>query len=53
MKKLIIILLISTCVGSVSTLANFDRAYETKNILILFSLVPTTPAYRTILDGIR
>lgn len=53
MKKLIIILLISTCVGSVSTLANFDRANETKNILILFSLVPTTPAYRTILDGIR
>jgi signal transduction histidine kinase len=53
MQKFIILLLISTCAGSFSTLANFDRADETKNILILFSLVPTTPAYRTILDGIR
>ncbi len=53
MQKFIILFLISTFAGSFSTLANIDSADETKNILILFSLIPTTPAYRTILDGIR
>ena len=30
-----------------------DKNPHDKNILILFSLVPTTPAYRIILEGIR
>ncbi len=30
-----------------------EQATQNKNILILFSLVPTTPAYRPVLDGIR
>ena len=34
-------------------LANKDQAGENKNILILFALQPTTPAYRTLQEGIR
>ncbi len=30
-----------------------EQTPRNRNILILFSLVPTTPAYRVILDGIR
>lgn len=53
MKKLTIILILTALTTSFYALPNFDKDSETKNILILFSLVPTTPAYRTILDGIR
>jgi signal transduction histidine kinase len=52
-QKFVLIFLIFTFGGRERIIANFDRDSEAKNILILFSLVPTTPAYRTILDGIR
>jgi signal transduction histidine kinase len=53
MQKLIIILLVATFIGNFNAYPDSDGDNETKNILILFSLIPTTPAYRTILDGIR
>jgi signal transduction histidine kinase len=51
-KPLILSLVVLFTLANISFEAEQDSK-ETKNILILFSLIPTTPAYRTILDGIR
>lgn len=53
MQKIIIIILLTTFLGNFIAYPDTDHDSKTKNILILFSLIPTTPAYRTILDGIR
>ena len=46
-SAILLIILITICRGN-----NEDIA-ENKSILILFSMQPTTPAYRSILEGIR
>lgn len=51
--KTFIILVISLLLVSGKGIANNDQPYAGKNILALFSLQPTTPAYRIILEGIH
>ena len=47
LSAILLFILISICRG------NKEYIAENKSILILFSMQPTTPAYRSILEGIR
>ncbi len=47
LSVILLFILICNCPGS------YEQSVDNKNILVLFSLQPTTPAYRVILDGIR
>lgn len=50
-KRIFLIILLAILINQL--FGENKHQIQSKNILILFSLVPSTPAYRIILDGIR